>query len=59
MRSSPPRPVEAAGDLAARLALEGKVRLGLPNDPGAYAEPAHRCPNGLVERLLDEDRAGR
>jgi len=41
-----------------RLAREGKVRLGLPNTPEAYAPSAHRVRDGLVERLIDEERAG-
>lgn len=39
-----------------RLAREGKVRLGLPNSEDAYPVVRRRMRDGVVERLLDEDR---
>ncbi len=47
------RPAERALE---RMAREGKIRLGLPNEPAAYRPAKHHVPAGLVERLIDEER---
>jgi prevent-host-death family protein len=40
-----------------RLAREGKIRLGLPNTPDAYPVSRQRVRAGVVEKLIDEERA--
>jgi hypothetical protein len=43
----------------ARLAQEGKVRIGLPNSAEAYACSKLRVPAGVAEHLIDEERGDR
>lgn len=50
------RPLERALE---RMAREGKVRLGLPNDPAAYRPATRKVAAGVVERLIAEDREDR
>jgi antitoxin (DNA-binding transcriptional repressor) of toxin-antitoxin stability system len=40
------------------LAQRGAVQLGLPNSPDAYMAVPHRVAEGVVERLIDEEREG-
>ncbi len=42
-----------------KLAEEGLVRLGLPNDPSLYRPRPVRSPAGTALRLLDEERGDR
>jgi prevent-host-death family protein len=42
-----------------RLAQEGKLRLGQPNDPSLYPIMAPVLPPGSAQRLLDEERGER
>lgn len=57
---APPREGEAFPPALLALAAEGRVRLGLPNQPGVYEHrDGRRAPAGTALRLLDEDRGDR
>ena len=41
------------------MVRQGRVRLGLPNDPVVYPALAPAVPPGTARRLLDEERSER
>lgn len=58
------KPAEAASPVErypglVKLAQQGQLRLGLPNDPSLYPPRPVRRPAGTAVRLLDEERGER
>lgn len=45
--------MDTATSRLSQLAESGRVRLGLPNSPGAYGEPRFRLPVESVREALD------
>ncbi len=45
--------MDTATSRLSQLAESGRVRLGLPNSPGAYGEPRLRLPAQSVREALD------
>lgn len=43
----------------AEMARQGRVRVGLPNEPGLYESQPRLLPEGRALELLDEDRGER
>lgn len=52
-------PQEARHTGLMELAREGRVRLGLPNEPGLYPPRPVRRRAGVAARLLNEERGER